>query len=173
MNETCSHIEALLPAYLEQDLPDADVARVRAHVQTCAACRESLAAFTALEQSLVSRRAEVPPVDRFLPAFAAAPKGVHHPAVLVRVFRATMSVPGVVIVLTMWAGLLAFRFRGVIGHALSFSTPERLGGDAERLADLLVILTNGNVWTLIGLCTLLALVVAGSLSVVALRPLRH
>lgn len=173
MNDRCAHIESLLPAFLEEDLGGEETALVRAHLESCEACRAALAAFASLEEALVLRRAEVPPVDRFLPDFAPAQAAVHHPSVLLRAFRALTSVPGVSIVLTMWAGMLAFNFRGPIGRALSLSTPDNLVGGIDRFANLLVLLTDGNVWLLIGMCTLVSLAIAASTGAMTLRFIRR
>ncbi|HEX5130905.1 MAG TPA: zf-HC2 domain-containing protein [Candidatus Krumholzibacteria bacterium] len=173
MNDVCTHIESLLPGYCEQQLDASDTARVRAHVETCESCRASLAAFAELEGMLVARRLDVPPVERFLPEFTPSHALAPHSSRLIRAFRATMSVPGIAIVLSVWAGLLALRFRDAIGSALSFSTPGLLTGFSERFANLMVFLTDGNVWVLIGVCSLVAFAIAGSMSAMSLRYLRH
>jgi len=168
----CTHIESLLPAFVENQLTDAERARVRSHVETCAACRASLVAFEALEASLVMRRAELPPVDAYLPSFApAAAPLVHHR--LLRFFRALTSVPGVSIMLAMWAAMLAFNFRVPISRALSFSTPAHLTGDVDRFADLLVLLTGGNTWLLVGIATLVGIGIAASTGALTLRFVRR
>lgn len=172
MNDRCTHIESLLPAFLERDLGAGETSLVRAHLESCDACRASLASFEALEGSLVLRRAELPPVERFLPAFSAARAPAYHPSLLVRALRALTSVPGVSIVLTMWAGMLALNFRGPIGRALSLSTPDNLVGGIDRLTNLLVLFTDGNVWLLIGMCTVVALAIAASMGAMTLRFIR-
>jgi anti-sigma factor RsiW len=173
MNNGCTHIESLLPGFVEDSLGAEDALRVRAHLESCAACRASLAAFAALEDSLVLRRAEVPPVERFLPELAVVPAVARRAPVLLRAFRALTSVPGVSIVLAMWAGMLALNFREPIGRALSLSTPDRLVGGIDRFADLMVLLTNGNVWLLIAALTMVAFCVAGSMGAMTLRFVRR
>jgi predicted anti-sigma-YlaC factor YlaD len=175
MNDGCTHIESLLPAFAGQDLGAEDAARVRAHLESCEACRASLASFTALEASLMARRSEVPAVDAYLPKFAAAhaAAAASHRSRLVRVFRSVMTIPGVAIMLAMWAGLLAFNFRVPIGEALSLSTPDNLTGGIGRLADFLVLLTGGNNWLLIGITTLVAIAIAASTSAMTLRFVRR
>lgn len=171
MDEHCTHIESLLPAFVEDGLGAGDAARVRAHLESCESCRASLAAFTALEASLVLRRAEIPPVDAYLPDVAPAHSGARRP--LVRMFRAVMSVPGVAILLTMWAAMLAFNFRVPIANTLSLSTPHNLVGGFERFADFLVLLTGGNVWVLIGMGTMVAIAIAASTGAMTLRFVRR
>jgi hypothetical protein len=172
MNDTCTHIESLLPAFLEDSLDGADATLVRTHLETCEACRASLAAFAVLEEALVLRRTEVPPVAHFLPEFAPVPVATPHP-ILLRAFRVLTSVPGVSILLAMWAGMLAFNFREQIVRALSFSTPNNLVGGIDRFADLLVVLTNGNAWILIGMCTMVAIAIAASTGAMTLRFVRR
>jgi predicted anti-sigma-YlaC factor YlaD len=58
----CEHVENLLPAYTDGDLPDDDKSRIDAHLEGCESCRESLAFFTHLETSLTERR-ELRPSD--------------------------------------------------------------------------------------------------------------
>lgn len=171
MHEHCTQIESLLPAFAAHELGAEDAARVRAHVASCEACRASLAAFSALESSLLLRRAEVPPLDAYLPAFAPAHAAYHTP--LIRMFRAVMSVPGVAILLTMWAGMLAFNFRVPIANALSLSTPDNLLGGIDRFADFMVLLTDGNVWVLIGMVTMVAFAIAASTGALTLRFVRR
>ncbi len=173
MNNRCAHIESLLPAFVENELGPDDVAGVRAHLESCDACRAALAMFTTLEESLLSRRSEVPPVERFLPAFAADHVGARAASPMLRAFRAMMSAPGVAIVLAMWVAMLTFHFRVPIGDTLSRSTPERLTGGIDRLADLLVTATNGDVWMLIGVFSVVAFAVVASMGAVTLRYIRH
>ena len=56
----CDEIEELMPRYVEGDLSETDRRSVEAHLATCAGCRESLEAFTALELSLGGLKAAVP-----------------------------------------------------------------------------------------------------------------
>jgi hypothetical protein len=104
---------------------------------------------------------------------AVVPAVARRAPVLLRAFRALTSVPGVSIVLAMWAGMLALNFREPIGRALSLSTPDRLVGGIDRFADLMVLLTNGNVWLLIAALTMVAFCVAGSMGAMTLRFVRR
>ncbi len=56
----CEHVESLLPAYAEGDVTPEERGRVDAHVGECEACRQSLAFFVGLEETLVERRRERP-----------------------------------------------------------------------------------------------------------------
>ncbi len=175
MNPNCEHIETLLPAFVEESLDAGDAAAVRAHVESCNACRESLAAFALLEQSLVARRAEVPALERFLPDFATAgtrAASVVRPSLVMRAFRAMMSFPGVAAILVIWSGLFVFEFRGSIGSAIAQATPDRLVMFQERLANLLVLLTDGNVWMLIAISILVSILFALSTGAMTLRYIR-
>jgi predicted anti-sigma-YlaC factor YlaD len=56
----CDVIEKLLPFYHEGTLTDTERAVVTEHLASCPRCRESSAAFAALERMLVTRRNELP-----------------------------------------------------------------------------------------------------------------
>lgn len=56
----CDRIEQLLSRYHEGDVTDVERAAVAGHLGSCSRCRESSAAFAALEQTLVARRNELP-----------------------------------------------------------------------------------------------------------------
>jgi predicted anti-sigma-YlaC factor YlaD len=172
MNDHSTDIQPLLPAFAEHETGALESERVRTHVASCDACRAALDSFTVLERSLLARRNEIPPVDAFLPSFRSAP-AVLRRSPLVRVFRSAMSVPGVSILLVLWVGMLTWNFRAVIGKALSLSTPDTMSGGFEVLANALVVLTQGNVWLLIGLCIAAAIAVAGSMGAMTLRYVRH
>jgi predicted anti-sigma-YlaC factor YlaD len=175
MNPNCEHIETLLPAFVEETLDAGDAAAVRAHVESCDACRASLAAFALLEQSLVARRAEVPPLERFLPDFATArvrAANVPRPSLVMRAFRTMMSLPGIAAILVVWSGLFVFEFRDSIGHAIALATPDRLVMFQERLANLLVLMTDGNVWALVAISILVSILFALSTGAMTLRYIR-
>jgi anti-sigma factor RsiW len=173
MNETCQHIESLLSAFVGGDLGADEAARVRAHLESCDVCRASLAAFAELEQALVARRSEVPPVERFLPEFAGALVAARESSRIVRWFRGMMTVPGIATILVVWGGFFTFEFRDKIGHVLSFSTPDNLTVGTERFASLLVTLTSGNVWLLIAACTMVAFGIAASTGAMTYRYIRQ
>jgi anti-sigma factor RsiW len=172
MNDRSMHVESLLPAFVEGALGADDEAAVRAHVASCEACRASLEAFTALEASLVSRRSEIPPLERFLPVFETRP-ATARASWLIRAFRSAMSPAGVALVLAAWVALLALRYNGAIGRVFSLSTPDHLTGGIDRVADVLVILTNGNVSLLIAGLTVVSLGIAASMGAMTLRFIRH
>ena len=56
----CDRIEEFIPRYLENDLSEEDRGTVEAHLASCARCRESLEAFTTLEESLGRLKVAVP-----------------------------------------------------------------------------------------------------------------
>jgi anti-sigma factor RsiW len=59
----CPHIESLLPAYVDGELTPEERGRVDAHVGECEECRQALAFFVGLEETLVARR-HARPSDR-------------------------------------------------------------------------------------------------------------
>jgi predicted anti-sigma-YlaC factor YlaD len=163
----CERIEAMLPAFVGHDVGAEESAAVAAHVDSCERCRESLAAFVLLEQTLVARRSEVPPVDEFLPELRTATARVRS-GFVVRCLRAITSVPGVAIVLVMWAVLLVGHFNDRIAlriadHALA----ERVTAFVKHGLDAMVGVAGGDVWTLTAVYGALAIgliVSAGALT---------
>ena len=175
MNPLCERIEALLPAFAEGSLAGDEAAKVTSHVDSCASCRESLAAFAILEQSLVSRRAEVPPVDSFLPNLPAARvPAVHRHSPLLRVFRAAMSVPGISILLVMWGTMFALSFRTHLANDITrYSSLERWKALVVFTTAQITNLTGGNVWTLTAVYVALTLAILGSMGAMTLRYVRR
>ena len=175
MNPRCERIEALLPALVDGSLTGDDAAMVTSHVDSCAACRESLAAFAVLEQSLVSRRAEVPPVDSFLPDLAAArvPAAHRHSPVLT-VFRAAMSLPGISILLVMWGTMFALSFRTNLANDISrYSSLDRWRALTTLATQQLTNVTGDNVWVLTAVYLTLTLAILGSMGAMTLRYIRR
>jgi predicted anti-sigma-YlaC factor YlaD len=175
MNPLCERIEALLPAFAEGSLSGDDAATVTSHVDSCASCRESLAAFALLERSLVSRRAEIPTVDSFLPDLSAARvPAMHRHSPLFRVFRATMSVPGISILLVMWGTMFALSFRTDLANDITrYSSLERWKALTAFATQQLTSVTGGNVWTLTAVYVALTLAILGSMGAMTLRYIRR
>ena len=98
--------EELLPAYLDGTLSAEESARVEAALAESAGLRESLEQYRALEDALVMRREEVPPVDAFVPAIASAPAHAeatafapaHQRTPLQRFLRVLVSTPSFAII---------------------------------------------------------------------------
>jgi anti-sigma factor RsiW len=165
----CDRFEAMLPAFVGSDLGVEEAAAVAAHVESCARCRESLAAFVAIEETLVLRRSEVPPVDGFLPDMRAARWALRaRPRLLIRFFRAAMSVPGVAIVLVMWATFLVSQYNDRLTNDIVQTTSlERATALAQRGLDAMVAAAGGDAWTLTAVYGALAIgliVSAGALT---------
>jgi anti-sigma factor RsiW len=174
MNAACERIEALLPAFVSREIAPGDAAMVAAHVDSCAACREALAAFAVLEESLVSRRSEVPAVDAFLPRLAPARAPAHARGPVLRVFRAVMSLPGISILLTMWAAMFALSFRTSLASDLSrYSSLERWKALTDFATRHLTGVTGDNPWTLTAVYVALTLAILGSMGAMTLRYVRR
>jgi len=169
----CERIEAMLPAFVGRDLGADEAAAVAAHIDSCERCREALAAFAALEQVLVARRSEVPPVDGFLPDLRTARASRGRSGFLVRGLRLATSVPGVAIVLVMWAVLLIGRFNDRIALAIAdHALAGRVTAFAKQGIDAMVGVAGGDVWTLTAVYGALAIgliVSAGALTVRLVR----
>ena len=164
----CERVEAMLPAFAGHDLGGAEAASVAAHIDSCDRCRESLAAFALLEQTLVARRSEVPPVDGFLPHLKTARV---RSGFWVRCFRLATSVPGVAIVLVMWAVLLLGRFSdrlGIADHALA----GRLTAFVKNGVGVMMSVAGGDVWTLTAVYGALAIGLIVSAGALTMRLVR-
>lgn len=174
--QNCERIEALLPSYVEGGLGAADEAVVRSHIETCDACRASLVTFAMIEESLVSRRAEVPPAEQFMPDFAAARAPVSrahpHPR-LVGALRTMMSVPGVSIILVMWSAMFLLRFRDTVGRAFSWTSLDRLSAFTREVQNVLVGVSGDNPWTLTAIYAALTLALLASTGAITLRYIRQ
>ena len=174
MNPLCERIEVLLPAFVEGSLAGGDAALVASHVDSCASCRESLAAFAVLEESLVLRRAEVPAVDAFLPNLAAThARAARAHAPLFKVFRAAMSLPGISILLVMWGTMFALSFRTNLANDITrYSSLERWKALTALATQQLTSITGGNVWVLTAVYLALTLAILGSMGAMTLRYVR-
>jgi hypothetical protein len=175
----CERVEASLPGFVERTLVPDEAGFVAAHVDSCARCRESLAAFLSLEEALVSRRDEVPPFERFLPDVALSRPVGAQPSLLLRFFRVVMSVPGLAVVLVVWGTLFAGRYRDRLADdVLATTSPERWGAFG-RVVDFcnwigatLMNLARGDEWTLIAIYATVTIAVLASASAVTLRMVR-
>lgn len=169
----CERIEAMLPAFVEHDLGAEEAAAVASHIDSCERCRESLAAFVALEQTLVARRSEVPPVGAFLPELLTA-RARARSGILVRSLRLMTSVPGVAIVLVMWGVLLVGHFNDRI--ALGMTDPalaQRLSAFAKHGITAMVGVAGGDVWTLTAAYGALAIGLIVSAGALTMRLVRE
>ncbi len=165
----CERIETLLSAFVSHELPADDAAAVAAHLEGCDACRESLAAFLSLEDVLVARRDEVPAIDAYLPAMAVAPQR----RLWVRGIRLVTSVPGVAIMLVMWATFMVTRYTNRMESDAAVKTSlERVTAFAKHGIDVMVAAAGGDAWTLTAVYGALAIgviVSAGALTMKLVR----
>lgn len=169
----CERIEAKLPLFAARELSNGEAASVSAHLDACPRCREALASFVAIEQALVARRDEVPAIDAFLPDLRAAGFRARR-GLLIRSFRAIMSVPGVAIVLVMWGGLLFGRYSDrLMGQGTDKTVLERLTAMAQRGLDAMVAAAGGDAWTLTAVYGALAIAVIVSAGAMTMRFVRH
>jgi len=170
----CERIEAMLPLFVARDLSADEAALVSSHLDSCEHCREALAAYTALEAALVVRRDQVPSVDAFLPDMRAARAGLRaRSSVLIRCFRAATSIPGVAIVLVMWATLLVARYNNRwAGDIAQTTSLERTSAFAKRGLDAIVAAAGGDAWTLTAVYGALAIGVIVSAGALTMRLVR-
>ena len=177
MNErhthNCERFETMMASWFDRDgLSASDREALTAHIAVCASCHESFELSTHMEQALVSRSAQVPAVDAFLPALAPARAPFAHPR-LVAVFRTVMSPAGISIILVMWTTLLALRFRDNIATVFTWSTADRftslLGGFSETLMGA----TGGDAYAMVAIYVAVAVAVLASTGAITLKYIRH
>lgn len=168
----CERVEAMLPLFVARELSTDEAAAVSSHLDACERCREAVVAYTALEATLLARRDEVPSVDAFLPDLRAAGVRVRR-SIFIRTFRAAMSVPGVAIVLVMWATLLVARYNDKLTGDITRTTSlERLTALAKRGLDGMVAAAGGDAWTLTAVYGALAIGVIVSAGALTMRLVR-
>ncbi len=167
----CERIEVKLPLFVARELSFDETASVTTHLNACPRCREALAAFTAIEQALVARHDQIPPIDGFLPAMAPMRARA---SLAIRCFRALMSVPGVAIVLVMWAGLLIGRYSDRLTNDETHKTAlERMTAIAQSGLDAMVAAAGGDAWTLTAVYGALAIGLIVSAGALTLRLVRE
>lgn len=174
MNILCERIEALLPSLVEGTLVADDAAVVASHIESCAACRESLSAFVALEKSLVLRRDDVPSVEGFLPELAPSHQAARAHSRVVKIFRVVMSAPGISILLVMWSTMLAFAFRSNVADDVTrWSSLERWQVLTGGATQFLMSVTGDRVWVLAAVYGGLTILILGSMGAMTLKFIRR
>jgi len=182
LNQNCERFEAMIVAWFDaDDLSSVERDEVTAHVASCGACHESFELASRMEAALVSRRDEIPAVDRFLPALASAPVGAVRPIGAVRhahpkllaAFRALMSPAGISIMLMSWTAMLALHFRKQIGEVFVWTSSDRFSALGNDVANLLVTISRGDTHVLTGIYVAVTVVVLGSMGLITLRYVRN
>ena len=169
----CERFEAMMVAWFdEHDLTASDRQALTAHLAGCPSCRESFELSGQMEEALVSRRAEVPAVDAFMPALSAAPAPAVHPGLLA-VFRAILSPAGISIILVMWSTMLTFRYRDAIASALEWKFSPRLSTFGGDVSGFLLSATGGDSYVLIAIYVVLTLILLGSTGAITMKYIRH
>jgi len=144
------------------------------------ALRESLAAFTALEDALVSRRALVPPAERFLrgvfaTARAAAPPKRRARSRVQRWFDAAVSLPAVTAYVCLTTAIAAFVYRDAVARLVARLTEKPNVPavpslpDASGVTNAIVAATGGEMWVLSVVYGGVTLLIVLTLSLVTTR----
>jgi predicted anti-sigma-YlaC factor YlaD len=178
LHDNCERFEAMIAACFDgDDVSTGERAELNAHVASCVSCRESFELSSRMEAALVSRRAEVPAVDAFLPSFVPArareAARLHAHPHLIRVFRAVMSPAGIAIILVTWAAMLGLRFRELIGKVFVWTSSDRFSALGHDITNLLLSVSRGDPYTLGIIYVALAVAVLGSTGAITLRYIRH
>jgi Putative zinc-finger len=174
LENNCERFEAMIVAYFDADgVHTRESQELKAHLATCASCRESLEISSRMESALVSRRSEVPAVDAFLPAFARARAvSAAHPR-LVAAFRAVMSPAGIAIVLVFWSAMLALHFRHAIAEVFVWTSKDRFSALLSDMSNALLAVSGGDPYTLTAIYVALALLVLASTGAITMRYIRN
>lgn len=175
----CQNIESLLAAFAGGDLGETETAEVRTHVDTCDACRESLAAYKGLESALSMRRSFVPPVERFIPNIAlgvtqTVANGVAAYTRARKWLDRLVSVPAIATIGFLMTGLAAFFYRDKIVSAINSQGSMQMAWPTSvetmfatwtnLMSDMLVV---GSV------CAIVTIIALLSTGVATARILRH
>jgi hypothetical protein len=91
---------------------------------------------------------------------------------LVGALRAMMSVPGVSIILVMWAAMFLFRFRDAVGRVFTWTSLDRLSALTQQMQSTLLGVSGDNPWTLTAIYLALTLAVLASAGAITLRFVR-
>jgi len=186
--------EELLPAYIDGTLSADERAHVESALAESAALRESLEQFRSLEDALVMRREEVPPVDRFIPAVPAAavaestletasipaPYSAHEHTRLQGWLRGLVSTPALAIMSCIVVALWVFWNSERIASFLNARAGEQvvvpnlgvldgLGGSISMLTE---ILTGGDMMVLIGVYSVVTVAILGLTGYMTMRFVR-
>jgi len=171
-NMNCERIETLLSAFVAHELSADDAAAVASHLEGCDACRESLAEFVSLEEVLVARRDDVPAIDAYLPAMVTAREASRR-RLWVRGIRLVTSVPGVAIVLVMWATFMVAHYTNRMESGAAVTTSlERVTAFTKHGIDVMVSAAGGDAWTLTAVYGALAIGVIVSAGALTMRLVR-
>lgn len=125
---TCERIEELLPLFAEGDMAGDDRRMVEAHLEGCAACRESLVVYRSIESALVSRRELLPEASRTASAVMARLRPRASVLPYRRPYYGWIGAPALAGVLMVVAAVALIFFRGAIADFVDFM--ERAGGPA-------------------------------------------
>jgi len=127
----CEHFEELLPAYAENELEGRDKARVDAHLEGCESCRESLAFFAQLEESLSTRRT-LRPSDSIAAKRITRRVGFRREWRFVPAFISLRGLPTILSGSLIAVGIIAFLARASVQEFFSNLGTIRFKGDLGR-----------------------------------------
>ncbi len=166
----CEQVEYLLPSYIEKDLPAEKMNAVEAHLSGCSVCRESLAVFMRLEETLIERREDIPPIKNLTTAVLSR-IGYHRTRAIL---RCMFSLPSVASASFAILGIVAFIHNDKLRALFSRDTGigAKLVHAAQRLTDAIVQFAQGDVWVLMGIYVGLTMLLLLGMSLVVLNFMR-
>lgn len=168
----CKHAEQLLPAFLDDTIADDDAVVVRAHLDGCAACRESLSELEVLETALLSRREMVPNPARFIAGALGSQRSSRF-----EWLDALVGWPALASLCLVIFGVVSLihldRLNGVVNALDTVKVPDVLSGPLRVLSDAVGLFAHADAGTMISIYGVLAVIVVMSTGLMAVRMLRH
>ncbi len=181
----CERFEELLPAYLDGELSAGEHSEMEALLADSTELRESLALSRALEETLVMRREEVPPVDRFVTAIPHSdPAPEFSVSRAQRWLDAIVSVPALAtigcVVLGMWTFWHQDTIAALLGRPIGEITlDQRLGellsldGLGRSIRVVTDTMAGGDVLVLTGVYVAVTIAILGLTGFMTMRFVRN
>ena len=170
----CHQIEELLPAYLDGDLDTDETSAVRAHLDACGGCREAMADFQALEETLLARRDIVPSPAQFVRAvFGVSQESRAHVWI-----NRLVSWPGLTAAGCATLAMFTFIYLDTITAfftrvSTAIKLPQQTSNPFQSLTDVLMQFTGGDLTMLSAVYAGVTIIILLSTSLVTMRFLRN
>lgn len=180
--------EELLPAWLDGELSESEMAQMESALAESPELRESAALSRKLEDALVLRRSDVPPIDRFIDNLAPAwgvstalARGEH--SLLRRWLDAIVSVPALAVMGFMMLGLWTFWHQDLVTSLFSnrvdgvaigerFANAFSIDGFGRSVSALTELMPGGDMTLLIALYSLMTIAILAMTGVMTARFVR-
>jgi anti-sigma factor RsiW len=167
---TCERMEALLPAYADHNLPEAEAVGVKAHLEGCASCKEALNWLTSLDAVLKARSSERPSAQHTARMVMSAIR----PSRARMVLDAVFSLPVMVSAFLIAMGIVFFIHINKIRVLVSPESPviSSLIHASEQITSSILDLGGGDLYALITIYAGVIGIILLTTSLVAYRFIR-